>query len=463
MVLDQIDDLTDSGTIYVCEQSPSQRPGQSPNCNEDNGGTGADSGAQRGVPLNPRGQQQIVTVTSINGTTVTFTPGLYMPNWRPSQSPGAWWDSNPVSGVGIENLSIAHASGNLNIILISNCSNCWVKGVRSIKPDRSHVSIWTSAHITVRDSYFYLTANAVSQSYGVETFAASDMLEENNIFQQVAAPQMFNSDCEGCVAGYNFAINDYFGLSTNWLQQSMNFHSSVQLVLLEGCVSSGLYSDRFHGTAHFATLFRNRFDGFQKNGINTTTTHTNPVILYPLSRYFNIIGNVLGSTARPHTNYEDTANNSPNPDQTIYLNGTGASFVADDPKTGQTLMRWGNYDVVNAAVRFVNAEVPSGLSQFANPVPANQNLPASFYRSSKPSWWPAAKQWPPIGPDVTGGNISGVGGHAFTIPSQDCYSNLMGGLPDGSGSVLSFNASNCYGTTSVTLPAAPTSLKAVVN
>jgi hypothetical protein len=30
MILDQVDDLTDSGTIYVCEESPSQRPGQSP-------------------------------------------------------------------------------------------------------------------------------------------------------------------------------------------------------------------------------------------------------------------------------------------------------------------------------------------------------------------------------------------------------------------------------------------------
>jgi hypothetical protein len=183
MILDQIDDLTDSGTIYVCEESTSKRAGQSPNCNEDNGGTGGESGAQRGAPLNPRGQQQIVTVTAINGSTVTFTPGLYMPNWRASQSPGAWWDSNPVWLDGIENLSIDHsAAGGLNIILISNCSQCWVKGVRSIKPNRSHVSIWTSAKIVIRDSYFYQTRNAVSESYGVETFGASDVLEENKRF-----------------------------------------------------------------------------------------------------------------------------------------------------------------------------------------------------------------------------------------------------------------------------------------
>jgi len=460
MILDQIDDLTDSGAIYVCEMSPSQRPGQSPNCNEDGGGTGGDSGAQRGVPLNPRGQQQIVTVTAITGNTVTFTPGLYMPNWRASQSPGAWWDSSSVSLDGIENLSIDHSAvaGGLNIILISNCSQCWVKGIRSIKPNRSHVSIWTSARIVVRDSYFYQTQNAVSQSYGVETFGASDVLQENNIFHQVAAPQMFNSDCEGCVAGYNFAINDYFGQSLDWLQQSVNFHSSVMNILLEGNVGTGLYSDRFHGTAHFATLFRNRYDGFEKNGTATPTSHTNPIILYPFSRYFNVIGNVLGSTARPHINYQDIPGSSPNPDQTIFIVGTGASFVPDDPLTVSTLMRWGNYDVVSNTSRFVNAEVPSGIANFANPVPPGQTLPASFYLGAKPGWWPAGKPWPAIGPDVIGGNIPNVGGHAYTIPAQDCYTTRMLGPADGSGSVLSFNASVCYVTGG---PATPTNLRII--
>jgi len=485
MILDQIDDLTDTNSnwIYVCETSPTVRPGQSPNCNEDNSGTGGDSGAQRGSGgTSPRGQQQIVRVTAINGTTVTFTPGLYMPNWRASQSPGAWWDSNPVSGDGVENLSIQHATGNLNIILISNCSNCWVTGVRSVKPDRSHVSLWTDAHVTIRDSYLFQTANGVSQSYGVETFGASDVLQENNIFQQVAAPQMFNSDCEGCVAAYNFSINDLYTASTNWLQQSTNFHSSVQFVLLEGLVGSGLYSDRFHGTSHFATLFRNRLDGQEKNGTTSTTSHTNPLILYPLSRYMNVIGNVLG-TAGYHNNYQDIANNSPSPDTSIYLIGTGASFVVDDLKTGSTLMRWGNYDAVTLGIRWCGSplntgwlntcgsisEVPIGLSNFANPVPtlgdvgAGQSaMPASFYRSSMPSWWPSTKPWPPIGPDVTGGNIPSVGGHAYTIPAEDCYLNTMGGPSDGTGNVLSFNAGNCYGSIGSSSVAPPTNLQVVV-
>jgi hypothetical protein len=110
----------------------------------------------------------------------------------------------------------------------------------------------------------------------------------------------------------------------------------------------------------------------------------------------------------------------------------------------------------------VGAEVPSGLTKFANPVPATQTLPTSFYLTSKPLWWPAAKAWPPIGPDVAGGNIANVGGHAFTIPAQDCYTNIMVGPADGSGAALNFNANTCYTTSNTIPPSPPPSVKAVV-
>jgi hypothetical protein len=122
-----------------------------------------------------------------------------------------------------------------------------------------------------------------------------------------------------------------------------------------------------------------------------------------------------------------------------------------------TLMRWGNYDTVNGAVRFVASEVPTGLALYANPLPS-QTLPASLYLGAKPGWWPAAKPWPAIGPDVTGGNIANVAGHAYTIPAQDCFAS-MGGPADGTGAFLTFNAATCYGTASSKAPSAPTNLK----
>ena len=106
------------------------------------------------------------------------------------------------------------------------------------------------------------------------------------------------------------------------------------------------------------------------------------------------------------------------------------------------------------------AEVPATISQFATAVPLNNSLPNSFYLNAKPSWW-RTTPWPAIGPDVTGGNVPGVGGHAYLTPAANCYLTVMGGKTDGSSGLLTFNANNCYGTS--TLPAPPTNLSIVVH
>jgi len=125
------------------------------------------------------------------------------------------------------------------------------------------------------------------------------------------------------------------------------------------------------------------------------------------------------------------------------------------------MMRWGNYDTVNAAVLWNASEVPSGLSQYANPVPADNNLPNSFYLSAKPSWWAASIPWPAIGPDVTGGQDTA--GHAYKIPAHVCYDNSQKNA-DGT---LIFNADNCYGNNpppsiSMTEPAAGSTVAGTV-
>jgi len=56
-----------------------------------------------------------------------------------------------------------------------NAYNCWVKNVRSLNSNRNHVWFYQSAHVTARDSYFYGTANAASQSYGAEQFMGADI------------------------------------------------------------------------------------------------------------------------------------------------------------------------------------------------------------------------------------------------------------------------------------------------
>ena len=176
----------------------------------------------------------------------------------------------------------------------------------------------------------------------------------------------------------------------------------------------------------------------------------------------------IHSQASNHTRYDwfpsskTDPGNSSSSDVSVYSIGfsgnTGTywgSSIANDTFLKTSMMRWGNYDVVHGSVQWNSAEVPSGLSQYANPVPADHNLPDSLYLPGKPGWFSTkfgAVVWPPIGPDVTGGQL--VNGFVFKIPAQVCYENTSK-----TNGILNFNAVNCYNATAGL--ATPTNLRIV--
>jgi len=443
--LDQLDDTSDgfptAGYIYVC-QTVNVCTGQ---------------GGGKGRPN--RHQIHVGQVMAINGNTVTISPPLTMPNWRSSQSPGAWWptSSNVMHDNGIEDLTVNGVNsggqcGTCANIVIFNARNIWVKGVRSIEPNTTggnplsaHVWIYYGAFDTIRDSYFYGGDNW-SQSYGIEEDMFNNVLIENNIFQHVTAPIVPQGGGTGGVSAYNFSIDDNYtggGSAPGWMDPTITWHEVGEAMNLdEGNSGLGLDADNIHGTHHFGTFFRNHYYGDiwnnpAKNG------NTQIMQLQAYSRFFNFVGNVLGRSGGYYNTYDAHSANAIF--DTTGSTYPGVSYPADS-QTGNTLMRWGNYDTVTGTSRFVSSEVPSGLSHYANPVPNTQNLPASFYLSGKPSWWVfpngTTAPFPAIGPDVTGGN--GPGGHSYAIPAENCWYNVMGGVVGTSG-LLTFNASGCYG------------------
>jgi len=428
LVLDQLNDSSDTGQIFVCETS----------------GVCADEGPADGERAN-RAQEQIVSVTAISGNTVTISPGLYMPNWRASQSPGAWWPTTTIKMSGVENLSLDHTASNEQAgIVLMNAYNCWVKNVRSLNPNRSHVWLYLAAASTVRDSYFYGTKNAASQSYGAESYMASDNLVENNIFQHITAPMMMNGAASGSVFGYNYAVDDYYNVSPSWMQSSNYHHAAgVDMVLHEGNDAIGFEGDVVHGTHHFLTAFRNYYVGWETG----KTAQTNPINLYTYSRYMNVVGNVLGRVGY-HTAYES------NFDTAIFNLGQAGNVIPSDPLVKTTILRWGNYDTVTQTARFDPSEVPSRLSAYANPVPADHVLPPSFYLAAKPVWW-GSVPWPATGPEVTGG--PGPGGHTYRIPAHVCYDNS----PKDANGVLTFDATACYYSPSSMAPGPPKNLRII--
>jgi hypothetical protein len=393
------------------------------------------------------------------------------------------------------------APSNNTPIGISNCYQCWIKNVRGLYAGRDHVTMYQSLSPILRDSYFYEAQAHGSQSYGVELTIVSGALIENNIFQSLVNSIMFGQ-ASGSVIGYNFAIAEGF---TNTASQTVSagHNAGNGMNLFEGNNFFGIWSDDSWGSNSGSTLFRNVMRGWESG----KSQYTYAAMVEARNRGFNIVGNILGQP-NYHTHYESYSPSTYGgsaADVSVYNLGwsniSACGTWPCDSLARSTLMRWGNWDTVTNATKWDSTEASPAAVPYVN---ANftstyfgslsRTLPASLYYASKPSWWPAAKAWPPIGPDVTGGNVGACQGgtydgpttnspgsqatssgqctggtlttqwasHITSIPAQDCYLNVMGGPPDGSGNMLNFDASRCY-TTYGTKPSSPTGLTVTVH
>jgi hypothetical protein len=224
--------------------------------------------------------------------------------------------------------------------------------------------------------------------------------------------------------------------------------------LVEGNIIKKFWSEDIHGSTALNTLFRNYFFSTDVG-----------VDIWTYNRWYNLIGNLMAANAVYKSLYTDS---------TLYTRWGGASIrlgyasqygqvkdtdpadvgtsnVDADPLVVSSTMLWGNFSAAGNSTRWLASEVPAGDAVFPNPVPSSQALPASFYYSGRPAWWPASKPWPAIGPDVTGG--TSMAGHAYTLPAQDCYQAA-------GGNIANFNPAVCYATTS-TPPSAPTNFRII--
>jgi len=486
IVLDQANEKTDTGGVYICDVNTT-------NC----GYEGTTGGNNDGRFINgvTHSEQQVARVTAVTSLgsgsySVTISPGVYFSNIRSSQAPGAWWPGF-VQNDGLENLTINGASITDGNVAMYDCYQCWLKNVKCLNGGRNHVLFLQSAQDVIRDSYFYGAQGSGSESYGLEWEASSGILVENNIFQQLTAPIMFGQG-SGSVIDYNFYIYSNYGGS--YVQQAYESHNAGNnFNLFEGNDFLGIAADDAWGSSAQNTYFRNMLYGWQSGKSDNTI----PVMLRFQNRAYNIIGNVMGQPGY-HTGYQTypsskSAVTGGQESTSIYSIGLAGqdncstlAVTNCDPLSFSTLMRWGNYDTVTNGVKWDSTEASPAAVPYVN-----ANFTSSYFGSlahtlhaSKPSWWPAAKAWPPVGPDASTGNLGICNGgtyaggqataagqctggtvtsawaaHANSIPALDCYLNVMKGPPDGTGSALSFDAAACYASGNTTPPSVPKNLR----
>lgn len=487
IILDQANDTSDTGGIYICDSTVA-------NCTGENSSMSLVGRSISGIHHAQVQVTYVTAVTSLGGGsyTVTISPGVYFNNVRAAQAPGAWW-AGFASNMGLENLTIdrtgfytagsSDGSGNLAMVSVYNC---WEKNVRSMFGGRNHTWVYQSAGSIIRDSYFYQNQSHAAASYGIDIELSSNLLVENNIFQQVTfGPTMFGPG-SGVVIGYNYVVNNGFA-PPNFDPGMASHNAGNGMNLWESNNVPGIQSDDSWGGSSTGTWYRNLVPGWA----NGKTQYTYPQSIEGRNRAFNVVGSVLGQPGY-QTTYEAYATSSTGGvnggntvNTTIYVlgwsgyNGWGGCLnnggtTACDSLIRPTLMRWGNWDIVNAATQWNATEASPAAVPYVN---ANftstyftslaHTLPASLYYSTVPSWWPTGKPWPSTGPDVSGGNLgicSGTytgaqasvssqcsggtlatawAGHANTLPAQDCYLNVLHGPPDGTGGVLSYDYAAC--------------------
>jgi hypothetical protein len=392
-------------------------------------------------------EQQNVFVTAVSGTcssscTVTFTPGLHMPNWALARSPTISWNDPHYTAIGmaIEDLTIDFHSGtnNYGSFTFQQAYASWVKGVRFIGASASGccmIDLATDGDDLFMNNYIF-GQNPVSAAGAGLSFqhgSESDDLILNNLMQGGGISNIEGAGHDsGVVLAYIYARDTAVSQVYNGDAE----HSpSPNFILREANQWGPSEDDGTWGTHNFDTWFRNYVSCYDPPFIGEAAPRG--ILIDNYARFENVVGNVLGSSSNC-TNYSGTGSD---------LNEVG--FGGSDPLAESTSMRWGNYSNATGTVHWTSSEVPSGLpspnTAYSNPVPSNQNLPASFFlpTTAHPSggtglnWWKVCTTWttfptscsatqtqpfPPIGPDVTGGGYDS--GYAYDIPAAVAYKTL---------------------------------------
>lgn len=374
------------------------------------------------------------------------------------------------------------------------CMSCFVKGNEFNYTNADWVDVYQSLWAEVRDNYFTNSFNHNAGGYDATNrffHGTTNSLFENNICERGhVGCMLFEEGSTGNVIGYNFVTGNFPGQSTSsspyqgwWNIEALNYHAAhPQFNLAEGNVWNTTRADSVWGTSSHGTHFRNWDVGTtfvcnpQTQTVTRGTVTCIPTSPYPqasngsynsqynyqqgqglelsyAANFFNIIGEVVGSAQAQSSAFKTSSNTTVTQNPTIVWPTTRVydgdwygttfgfsessdtgSFVLDSARPFTTALIHGLYNNENGSTTWQS--------------PITHTLPASFYKSSQPSWW-SLPCWPCIGPDVTTGN--GPGTHTYLTASnmaQSCYYNVMGGSDGGAASPLVFNAASCYSATS---------------
>jgi hypothetical protein len=281
-----------------------------------------------------------------------------------------------------------------------NAYNCWLKDVEIYNPYSHDVFPLCAIHCTIKRCKLNRIRNAGSNGAGLLMERSSlNLIEDSWIYHAFPLIE-WNFGCSGNVFAYNVVEDSVQGIA---LDSNHGAHNSFNL--FEGNVTPDINPDGYFGSVSHDTILRNRITGVNYRG-DAPDSSSEPIELKRFTRYYNIVGNVLGKSGT--WTYETTVNGGIGA-AVIYMLGypnignldyTGTA----EPSTGDNWASWGTYpgpsgfqerdlDVANTLIRkgnynYANNAIPAGEA-------TADTIPNSYYLSSKPSWF-GSLTWPPF-------------------------------------------------------------------
>jgi len=343
--------------------------------------------------------QTVKVLTVPSSTTATLEIPLYW-NFDRALSPQAVKLSGMTTMAGIENLTVdnslsgssAQTSG--GTIQLLGTSNCWVTNTEAIGSYQSMLLLNYGAYRnTIRGNKLHegfpttagdgTSSYATSRAYGINShlYSSANLIENNQLYH-LSAGIMTAGPFSGNVIAYNY-ITDLYLNSLSFNAYAISFHGGHAFMnLIEGnFIDSRVASDHVWGTKSHNSFFRNKI----AIAPNRTGGAWDADIQYR-SRYFNMIGNVLGRGTEGRYVLEGLDSKTSSIFRFGYNGDGDGSASGNDAGVGSSILSHGNWDTYTNGVVWNRTD--------------DTDLPSSLYLNSKPSWW-SSLQWPCIGPDVS--------------------------------------------------------------
>jgi len=337
---------------------------------------------------------QVVKVTNIVSTTVTFDKAFNADYWTGTLR-AAWRDAaDTIALSGIENLDLQPTNSSAgygnNYVEVYGTDECWIKNVKTYDLNDGgihHITVYGSHRMEIRhcDISRMRTAEGSgdsSNNYCISLAHSGSFLIEDNHFHNIPnVMPMF--DCGAGAFAYNYIIDCTYAGSHTWLSQIVFAHGShIHYTLFEGNWCPGSYNEEGTSGSRNLIWLRNRMRGWDPNSVQGVAKDDDTVALVLADGHSNAVlaGNVVGENTF-HTTYQTT--------DSVAGGGSDSfprlSVLHVHTNANSSLSKIGNYNTVNDAV-------PAGEA-----LGAGEGIVTSYLHASKPAWF-SGLPWPPISP-----------------------------------------------------------------